>query len=66
MKVEIIVRPSGLLNGQPWPEVGETIDLPKVVADDMIRVGHAKAVGGAKPAPKESRPRHTKAETRKS
>lgn len=35
MKVNIKVRPTGTINGQPWPEVGETIDLPDVVAEGM-------------------------------
>lgn len=35
MKVKVTVRPSGLINGQEWPEVGEVIDLPDVVVADM-------------------------------
>lgn len=34
-KVRIKVRPSGLINGREWPEVGEVIDLPAVVAESM-------------------------------
>jgi hypothetical protein len=35
MKVRVKVRPNGNINGQPWPEVGDTIDLPEVVVDGM-------------------------------
>lgn len=35
MKVRILVRPTGLINGAEWPEVGETLDLPDVVVSDM-------------------------------
>jgi hypothetical protein len=35
MKVRIKVRPTGYINGQSWPAVGETMDLPQVVAESM-------------------------------
>ena len=38
-KVKIVKQPSGLLNTQPWPEVGETVELPDVVAEDMAKAG---------------------------
>jgi hypothetical protein len=41
-KVYIVVRPSGLYNGAEWPEVGEPIDVPDVVADDLVASGHAE------------------------
>lgn len=44
MKVKIVKRPSGLLNTQPWPEVGETVDLPDVVAQDMAEAGWVEAL----------------------
>lgn len=50
-KVRIIIRPSGLLNGREWPEVGESIELPDVVADDMESSGHVERIT-AKPAAK--------------
>lgn len=56
MKVRIIVRPTGLLNGQEWPEVGGTIDLPKAVADGMIEAGHVEAVGEKKAEKKAEAP----------
>jgi hypothetical protein len=64
MKVRIINQPSGLLNAKPWPEAGETIDLPTVVAEGMAAAGDVEIVKAApakkaaeKPAEKvESRP----------
>lgn len=44
MKVKIVKRPSGLLNTQEWPEVGETVDLPDVVAQDMAEAGWVEAL----------------------
>jgi hypothetical protein len=32
-------QPSGLINGQVWPEVGESIDLPDEVAAGMVDSG---------------------------
>ena len=44
MKVRIVVRPSGLVDGKDWPDVGEEMDLPDVVAEGMIGAGHVEAV----------------------
>lgn len=44
MKVRIIVRPTGLLNGAEWPEAGQTIDLPKAVAEGMAEAGDVEIV----------------------
>ena len=55
MKVRVKVRPGGLLNGQEWPEVGDTLDLPDVVAEGMISAGAVEAVekkAAKKPAKK--------------
>lgn len=48
MKVRIVVRPSGLVDGKDWPDVGEEMDLPDVVAEGMIGAGHVEAVGSDK------------------
>jgi len=62
MKVRVKVQPLGLLNAQPWPAVGETVDLPDEVAKEMIAAGHveeAKAPAkkaAAKPDKAEKRP----------
>lgn len=68
-KVRIKVRPSGLINGREWPEVGETIDLPASAAEAMAEVGDVeiiKASAPDKPAKVEKRPAARKAvETRK-
>lgn len=66
MKVRVKVQPSGLLNTQPWPEVGETVDLPDAVAEAMIGAGAVEAVkpekkAAAKPAKVEKRPAAKKA-----
>lgn len=52
MKARIVVQPSGLINGQPWPEVGEEIDLPKAAIDSMAEAGWVEAVVEKRPAPK--------------
>jgi hypothetical protein len=49
VKVRIKVRPTGYisLDGeglQSWPKVGEIIDLPDTVAENMIASGNAKAL----------------------
>jgi hypothetical protein len=43
-KVQVVIQPSGLLNGSPWPEPGETVDLPDDVAEAMTKAGNVKAV----------------------
>jgi len=68
MKVRIKDRPTGYisLNGGPlsvWPEVGTVVDLPEVVAEDLIEGGRAEKVrlGKAEPIPEvvETRPAPT-------
>ena len=44
MKVRIEVRPTGSLDGIPWPEVGEVIELPDHVAIGMLNSGAVSAV----------------------
>lgn len=34
-KYRVTNRPTGLINAQPWPEVGDTIDLPEAIGDGM-------------------------------
>lgn len=68
MKVKIIERPTGAVRvgtGElvTWPAVGETIDLPAVVAEGMIASGTVERVDGGEV---EKRPAVTKrVETRK-
>lgn len=50
MKVRVKVRPLGLLNGYPWPEVGESVDLPDAVAKDMVASGAVEEAKAAKKA----------------
>ena len=67
MKVRVIQRPTGLLNGVEWPEEGETIDLPDAVAKGMIEAGTVGKLSEKKKADKvEKRPAPTEGvETRK-
>jgi hypothetical protein len=56
-KVQVVIQPTGLLNGSPWPEPGETVDLPDDVAEEMTKAGHVKAVAKKAAAEKvEKRP----------
>lgn len=43
-KYKVLVQPSGLINGHPWPEVGETVELDKSAADAMVEAGHLEPV----------------------
>lgn len=36
MQVKVLIQPSGLRNGKPWPPRGGTIDLPDDEAVHMI------------------------------
>lgn len=47
MKVQIKVQPSGAYNGAPWPEKGETIDLPDHIAEGMLESGFVIKPGTA-------------------
>lgn len=51
MKVRVVNQPTGLLNGAPWPEAGEEMDLPETVAEGMAASGYVEVVK-AKPAKK--------------
>ena len=51
MKVRIIVRPTGYvaIGANPltvWPPVGEVVDLPDEMAEDLIKGGNAEKVSG--------------------
>ena len=63
MRVRINVQPSGAYNGQPWPAVGDEIDLPDHVALGMLQAGTVAAVK-AEPVP-EKAVASKKPETRK-
>ncbi len=54
---KVKVRPTGLINGQHWPEVGGEIELPDSVAEGMVATGSLEAVEPeveveTRPAPK--------------
>lgn len=44
MKVRIKVRPTGLLNGRDWPDVGEVLEVPDEVGADMCAAGIGEPV----------------------
>lgn len=44
MKVRIVNRPTGLLNGRDWPEVGETLEVDDHVGADMCDSGIGEPV----------------------
>lgn len=48
-KARIKVRPSGLINGRDWPDVGGIVDLPTVVVEAMS--GYLEPVEERRPAP---------------
>jgi len=48
MKIRIKAGLTGLYNGQVWPEVGETTDVPDVVAVGLLNGGFAEVVTTAK------------------
>lgn len=49
MKVTMTVSVSGTCNGKPWPDRGETVDLPDEQAQAALDAGTAvKAAKGAK------------------
>jgi len=39
MKVRIVSRPTGLLNGRDWPDVGEELEVPDEVGADICSAG---------------------------
>lgn len=51
-KFRVVVRPSGLINGREWPEVGEVVELPEAAGAGMVKVGDLEAVKAAAPAKK--------------
>jgi hypothetical protein len=56
-KYKVLVQPSGLINGQVWPEAGETIELEEGAAVSMAEAGILEPV---KEEPKtEKRPAST-------
>jgi hypothetical protein len=63
MKVRIVNRPTGLLNGRDWPDVGEELELDDVSGADMCAAGIAVPVVADKT---EKAVPSKKAETRKS
>jgi hypothetical protein len=44
MKVRIVRRPTGLLNGRDWPEAGEVFEVDDVSGADMCAAGIGEPV----------------------
>jgi hypothetical protein len=44
VKVRIVNQPTGILNGQPWPERGEVFEVPDAAGADMCASGIAEPV----------------------
>lgn len=44
MKVRIVNRPTGLLNGHEWPEVGEVLEVEDHHGADMCAAGIGEPV----------------------
>ena len=63
MKVRIVNRPTGLVNGREWPEVGEVFEVSDEAGADMCASGIGEPVVEDKT--EKAVPRK-KAETRKS
>ena len=51
-KYTVKAPPSGLFNGQPWPEAGKTVELAEEVGEGMVTSGILEKKGAAKPAKK--------------
>lgn len=47
-RYEVLVQPSGCINGQPWPEVGGTLEVAADLSG-MVEAGLLKPVKGEKP-----------------
>jgi len=48
MLVRMKAALTGLYNGRVWPAVGDTIEVPEVVAVDLLAAGHAVPVKSEK------------------
>ena len=44
MKVRIVNRPTGLLNGRNWPDAGEVLEVEDNVGADMCAAGIGEPV----------------------
>lgn len=44
-KYKVLVQPSGLVNGYPWPEAGQDVELDEAAAQSMVDAGQIAAVG---------------------
>ena len=49
-KVKMLIKISGERNGSEWPEIGETVDVPKDEAESLVSNGYAEKVAAKKKA----------------
>lgn len=70
MKVTMRVNISGTRDGQDWPRIGESIDLPDAEAVDLLNAGIARPAPAPEPevavVPDASERRATKPHARRS
>lgn len=44
MRIRLLIDISGTIDGQDWPRKGGEIDVPEIVAADLIANGFAEAI----------------------
>ena len=49
-KVKMLIKISGERNGSEWPEIGDTVDVPKDEAESLVSNGYAEKVAAKKKA----------------
>lgn len=65
MRYRVMKPVSGAINAQPWPEVGEYIDLPGETGAAMVEAGVLEPAAKRKTEKVEKRPTARRGETRK-
>ncbi len=50
-KVKMLIKLSGTRNGDDWPAIGESLEVPKLEAESLIANGFAEKVAAPKKAP---------------
>lgn len=54
-RVKMLARLSGTRDGEPWPDLGEELDVPADEAATLEALGHAELVAGASAPAKRAR-----------
>lgn len=50
MRVRLLVEITGTRDGEPWPPLGDVVDLPDAEATDLVRGGLAVEASDPRPA----------------